>query len=282
MEPVAARTSHLPQAVEFVAASGRSSPILARTRFIKLVAVLGALSVPAAAIAGTLQVLGGWSVALELTFVGVFAAGMIAFGLHEKRRGERLVRAAETAAGAPPQATRVVCTGDRAAIEELGPLADVPFEPAIFNASLALPPSRRVLTLWLALAAAAGLLLNLGLRANGVRDVSMYAVWLAGALAFASLLWLRPVYFRVTPGRLEALTFHAWRKEPVERRAWDLRTARVLVDLDRWLIWIDAPESTQALSIELVPGRRRLAHAVLLAAVSTHAAGPLPDDGLIG
>lgn len=282
MEPEAARTSHLPEAVEFVAASGRSSPILARTRFIKLVAVLGALSVPAAAIAATLQVLGGWSLALELAFVGLFAAGMIAFGFHEKRRGERLVRAAEGAADAAPQASRVVCAGDPTTIEEFGPLADVPFEPAIFNASLALPPPRRLLTFWLVLAVAAGLVLNLGLRASGVRDVSMYAIWFAAALAFASLLWLRPVYFRVTPGTLEALTYLAWRKQSVQRRAWDLRTARVQVDLDRWMLWIDAPESTQGLSIELVPGRRRLAHAVLLAAISTHAAGPLPDDGLIG
>lgn len=282
MQPDVAHTSRQPDAVTFIAASQRVSPILARTRFIKLAVMLGVLSVPTAPLVGALQVFGWWSVALELAFAGVFTAGMIAFGLAEKRRGERLARAAGSAAGAPPQAARVVCAGNRGALDEFGPLADVPFEPAIFNASLALPPSRRVLVVWLVLAVAAGLLLNLGLRASGIRDVSVYTIWFTAALALAALPWLRPVYFRVTPGKIEALTYLAWRTAPVERRAWDLREARLLVDLDRWLVWIDASEATQELSIELVPGRRRLAHAVLLAAVSTHAAGPLPEEGLIG
>jgi hypothetical protein len=101
-------------------------------------------------------------------------------------------------------------------------------------------------------------------------------------LAYSAVAWLWPTYFRVVPGRLDVMRFGSLRGRPVSIERFDLHTAKLLVDMRRWVVFIDDEERQIELPIALMRDRRRFAHAVLLAALSTYEPAPLPDDALLG
>ena len=96
------------------------------------------------------------------------------------------------------------------------------------------------------------------------------------------LACLRPIYFRVVPGRLDVLHYSAFRHRPLRTLFHDLKSAPVLVDLRRSLIFIGEGRKIAEYSFLLVPAGARLAYQVLVAAISTYKPGPLPEDDMVG
>ncbi|RJP33774.1 MAG: hypothetical protein C4547_11780 [Phycisphaerales bacterium] len=99
-------------------------------------------------------------------------------------------------------------------------------------------------------------------------------------------LW--PTYYRVVPGRLDVMRFNMLRNEPVSIAQHPLRDAWIEIDLRRCVVIIGRrnepgePQTEAELPILLMRRRTEFAHALLLAAISTHEAPPLPDDALLG
>jgi hypothetical protein len=183
----------------------------------------------------------------------------------------------------PDPAARVHCIGVSEEIMEVGPLEDLPFEPAIFHAALAVMPSTRTITFsWMA-ATILGVGLIFGskpLFGSGIRGP--FGIWAAYAVVFGAIAWLRPVYFRIVPGRLDVLWYGPFRSKPLRVDRYDLRSSKVLVDLRQKAVVIGEDNNETDFCFALVRGGRRLAYMLLLAAISTHEPGPLPDDEMLG
>ncbi len=87
---------------------------------------------------------------------------------------------------------------------------------------------------------------------------------------------------RVVPGRLDVLQYAPFRSGAVRIEKYDLKRSRVFVDLKLSVVAIDSADRKLQFSTALISGGRRLAYMILLAAISTHEPGPLPDDELLG
>ena len=185
----------------------------------------------------------------------------------------------------PSDSCRLNCVGLPEELSACGELADVPFEPHLFHASLARKFTPKMyLVFWVlvipGIAAVHYVLSVLGWPR--FRDLSFMRIMVGLLIAYWSTAWLWPAYFRVVPGRLDVMRFSNLRGKPVSIERFDLRTAKLLVDTRRWVVFIDDEERQIELPIALMRDRRRFAHALLLAALSTHEPAPLPDDALLG
>jgi hypothetical protein len=102
-------------------------------------------------------------------------------------------------------------------------------------------------------------------------------VW--GAVA---LLW--PTYLRVVPGRLDVIRYSVFPRWRTEVRSWNLRDARILVDLRGMRVSIDIPGDPGPVefSIGLLPRRTRFARMLFWAAMSSYRAPAIADGELIG
>ena len=97
--------------------------------------------------------------------------------------------------------------------------------------------------------------------------------------------WLWPTYFRIVPGRLDVMRFNNLLNRPVSVERYNLRTAKLLIDLRRGVIFVDESDGRTG-EFPIVWMRRstreRLAYHLLLAAISSYEAPMLPDDRLLG
>jgi hypothetical protein len=106
--------------------------------------------------------------------------------------------------------------------------------------------------------------------------------WVAAAVAAPLVAFFRPVYVRFVPGRLDVIHYRVLGGGVRRTEHYDLRTTPVVVDLRSWEIFIKDTERPVAFSCWLIIGWRRVVRALLLAALSTHEPGPVPDDRLTG
>lgn len=215
----------------------------------------------------------------------LLGAGLWAWWYLRRRRARHWREPLEQALpAAPDDSMRIQCVGVPAELKRFGPLEDVPFEPSIFHAALAVMPRRRTLIVAWILASGVCVVAwaSVGGRALFSTVPGPCMIYGTYALVMGAVAWLRPVYFRVVPGRLDVLWYSALSHKPIRVQRHDLKAPKVLVDLRRAAIFIgdgkDAPEYAYA----LVRGGKRLAYMVLLAALSTNEPGPLPDDELLG
>lgn len=209
-----------------------------------------------------------------------------------------LVRGAWVVGSAPPgiamspdPAWRVRCVGDKTRLETLGPIFDQVFEPEVFDASLAhggLPQrgwTRLVCSVLGFLFVAVAYWLATGRRV--ILDGHMGMVYgtlmlgvIVGGLASAAV-W--PVYYRVSPGRIEQIATGFLARGPVRKRAWNLRHCGVTVILSKRVVLIDPPGSARlVLQASLLGKRYEFERAVLLGAVSTATPPPQGSDDAFG
>lgn len=94
------------------------------------------------------------------------------------------------------------------------------------------------------------------------------------------LLW--PSYLRISPGRLDVLRFNNFPGGKTVTKSIPLSTAHLLIDLHKHSALITASGESTEVPFVLVRGRRRFAHCLIRAALSTHPSPPLPEDELLG
>ena len=187
---------------------------------------------------------------------------------------------------APDESRRLNCVGPREYLERHGPLADLPFEPAIFH-SIFVQKSMPFQTVVFVLLMVPALVVTHYFLAwfMGKPEWSwqiLFKIWLAIGMALWFSGWMWPTYFRIVPGRLEVMRFSNLRGRPVAIERFDLRGAKIIVDLRRSVIFIDGEDRRADFAFLLMRGRTRFAYYVLLAALSSHEPPPLPDDALLG
>jgi hypothetical protein len=180
---------------------------------------------------------------------------------------------------------RVVCVGElHNPVGAPDPIGHQ-FEPQVFKCTLGVRPDGVRGLFSIATIVAVGVLL--GAIRCVMLDVSWYnqvhlpmsaGIVVGGFLA--CFLW--PVYARVSPGRLEVLSWPLFLPRPHRREQYDLRRARVTVDFVQRAVSVSAGERRWVVQWSPVRGGARLAYYTLLAAVASQAAVELPEDALVG
>jgi hypothetical protein len=207
---------------------------------------------------------------------------LIAIAVRDFRRGLRLKANPHREAD---ERARLRCVGLPQELAKWGELRDAPFEPLVFTGWFThrLPPFMRAMVAVLTVPAfiVAHLMIS-GLTSLWTREEIVLKLWLALLSARGIVSWLWPTYFRVVPGRLDVMRFSNIRGRAVATRHFDLRKARILVDLRRNVVFIDEDGDSEEFAIGLMPGRTRFAHALFWAALSTHEPPPLPENELLG
>ncbi len=183
-------------------------------------------------------------------------------------------------------AYRVRCIGGQSRRQRLGRVEDVPFEPEIFDGSIAEggAPGGRVARAACSFAGAGVVAVGMWLATGkwpgvGGNTGLVYPTLLFGAVlggVVASILW--PVYYRVVPGRIDRISTGFLARGPTKRESWSLRDCGVTVDLYRRLVLIDPPGSPRlVLHASLLGPAHEFERAVLMGAISS-AIAPV-DDG---
>lgn len=165
-------------------------------------------------------------------------------------------------------------------------LSDDPFEPRLFNLWFALPRRRLLaglvlvffVTSWNACITMT-IVSSPGIKSPPALQVLLPLV----TIAAVGTLFAFPTYFRIVPGRLDVMQYFALSRSKPSISKFDLRSSRVLVDLNRDVILIEPSDGpVRILRVGSVVDRIGLARAIFEAARSTHPAPPLPDDALLG
>lgn len=117
---------------------------------------------------------------------------------------------------------------------------------------------------------------------TGLRLNVFTVAYLALTLAAIVPPLIYPIYARVVPGRIDILRSGVFNRTLRTCETFDLRGAAVLVDLNQRCVFVCRDDETREIGFGYVFDKPGFAHAVLLAAVSTHTPAPLPDDALIG
>ena len=193
----------------------------------------------------------------------------------------------------PDNGIRLATVGSPRQLDRWGVLADAHFEPVFFSATLVQPFAGAMTAVAIvlaipviaAVAAAMSYIMNepfgrvLGSGGGGMAFLSggIVTLWIVG--------WLWPTYFRIVPGRLDVMRFNNLLNRPVSVERYNLRTAKLLIDLRRGVIFVDESDGRTG-EFPIVWMRRstreRLAYHLLLAAMSSYEAPDLPDDKLLG
>jgi hypothetical protein len=175
---------------------------------------------------------------------------------------------------------RGIAPGERrGALLRLGPIEDTPFEPQEFAGFFCLAPNLPMIITWVVLSLSIAVAMLLLIPSPGAfMAFAIYGAFAAGGLA-VEFFW--PTTIRVVPGRLDLVRRCMLWPQRARRRSFALRTARVLADLRGWSIDIEGPTHKTSTNLWIWPirGRMELAHAVLLAAVSSSRAGQLSLEG---
>lgn len=185
----------------------------------------------------------------------------------------------------PHRRDRVACVGKPSALALLarqGSIEDLAFEPAAFHALMGVPLRAREWFVWivLSLAFSAGLFaLFSHMLSMGMGYVAVLVAVSAAAFITAAL-W--PTYFRLVPGRFDVLRYNTLGRNVSEVIKHDLRTSAVLVDLNQCCVFLSRDGIISEIGFGAVRNPHAFAHALLLAAVSSHTPAPLPDDALVG
>jgi hypothetical protein len=166
-------------------------------------------------------------------------------------------------------------------------IANMPFEPQVFRASIAQSFTRATGIARLALSFPIAVLIwatfeYVGLSSRFFAINLLLYFWIAFLLASAIVAWIRPTYIRIVPGRLDVMQFSGLSWRAVRTSSWDLARARVLIDSRRGVAFVDDADESLEFSLRLMRERQGFARALFMAALSTHPPAPLPADELLG
>ncbi len=231
---------------------------------------------------------------VPFAFVGVGALAAVAYFVRRSFLDAR-IRAGATPSGAgqTDPRYRVRCAGwevPRARLDALGPINGHPFEPRVFAGFFALAPGKRTVRAWVLLTLLFMVVSVVYLvRSPGAGSfVGMVQFPFAAILAGGVVAICLPTYIRVVPGRIDVLQYTALTRRAVRTRSHDLRSARVLVDLNVRTITVHAAPDRpwEAATVRFwfgwMPRGFEFAHAVLEGAVCTAPSPPVPERELLG
>lgn len=269
-----------PETVQFVKFSARGW----KTKNGADLAFLMVLMYVSMSLGGLVQTLRGNLFRVFVVIVG--GAAFVTLMIVGVRHSLRQRRAKASAGGGEESHSRIVCVGDHCVLSAHGELADVAFEPSVFFAPT-LPSAEdrfRSIVVWAGLCVLFLILAAVVSYALTGKVHGLGVVQFVGPVALAFLVaeFLFPQYVRVVPGRLDVLHFSPFGSRAVRIQKYDLKRSRVFVDLKLSVVAIDGADRTLEFSTAFIPRGRRLAYMILLAAISTHEPGPLPDDELLG
>ena len=179
----------------------------------------------------------------------------------------------------PDPEVRLNCIAPRESILRLGPMGDLSFPPQVFRLTLGAPLSSGDVLLACVLGAVTVIVVHV---AGAAFFWFGLTILLAIGTALALAACLRPSYVRIVPGRLELLRYGFLPSRACQVRGYDLRKARVLVDLRRCVVFIDEQETRCDFSFALVVRPHRLAYYVLRAATCASNAPSLPTETFLG
>lgn len=222
----------------------------------------------------------GWSLALTLTLVGITIVAIVWIGTRSRNRASISGIPAR-----PDPSARVGCTGSAtqlARVRKQGEIVDVAFEPAIFRGVVTFQLNWSHSRAHWASVIAALVVLLIVRKLIGWNTDAFILLYIAFAIGACIPPAITPVYARVVPGRIDVMKSGLFDRKLVKSETYDLRRSAVLVDLNQHCVFLAADGATREIGFGYVLGKPAFAHAVLLAAVSTHEPAPLPDDALIG
>lgn len=170
----------------------------------------------------------------------------------------------------------------------LGPLSDQPFEPRVFRLYFALPrrsaPAVVAIVVMSILAVSALFFLKRYVPwGTGGRRPEPFEYWGAVGLAMAPFAVLWPTYLRVSPARLDVFQYPFMAVGPARVTTFDLRSARVLLDMNQRRLRIDPAEGPPvSIGLGYLASSADLPRAVFEAARWRHEAPAPPTDALAG
>ncbi|CAG0995973.1 hypothetical protein PHYC_02564 [Phycisphaerales bacterium] len=183
---------------------------------------------------------------------------------------------------------RLLLVANRDQANAVGPLRDDPFEPVVTPVLFALRGKKHATVIvWIAASVLAMLVLWYVKKNTTVfsdRTLQAWEAWACFGFAAAPLAFLWPTYLRVSPGRLDVLSFGLLGSGKPAIRTFDLRAHSVLLNLvGRQLRLKDASGAECLVDLgSWTPRPLELARAVFEAARWKHDVSELPDDELVG
>ncbi len=199
-----------------------------------------------------------------LTWVVVgLSAFVAAVGVIAQKRAIRTIQESAVREFAPLGA-RLQCVGNPESIEGHGPIDDVPFEPQVFRAPLAM-------TLGADVGWILAILLHLMAFSECLERGHIKGAAIAAVLGIVFLgLLCRPVYLRVVPGKMIVLRFSWLRRGTRSVVEHCLRHAEVVADLGKNLVHVRNKGESATYEIALMREKNQFIHSLFLAAVSTY------------
>ncbi len=203
----------------------------------------------------------------------ILVAGMCIHWVVAHRQLERRMRR-EQVDELPPVGSRLQCVGAPSDLPHCGDLQSIMFEPRVYRASSAS---------LLLMQATASVGLALLICGSGLLDGKYgwgTVVAILGAAVFFTI-HLRPLYFRISPGRLEVLRYGFLKRHPVEVERYDLRRSYIVADFRMNRVTIsERGKQGRNYSLLLMPQRRAFLSMLFMAAVSEYQAPELPLETL--
>ncbi len=207
----------------------------------------------------------------------VFAV-IVSMRMKHRHRPERMLAPEELS---PPRSSgRLTARGKIEELSHLADIEDVPFEPVIVERYTTSKSFYSVILVGLFAAMA----LSCGF--SNVMPIRQYISGLALGIGTA-IYWffarLRPVYYRIVPGRMDVMQFSVVSGKATLLRRFDLGDAEVEVSFkDQKVFLRSAKDGSEAIAMSSLTEPYRFARAILHAAICTSPAPPLPDDQLLG
>ena len=183
-----------------------------------------------------------------------------------------------------PLGARLIAVGNLDDLSNLTEFSDQPFEPIIIERHMV------VSSMWWVFATGllAGLVLTALVMWLGGPFSGMPGLMAGLGFGVASVLFwiparLRPLYYRIVPGRMDAMRYSLFQKKAQLLGRIDLSMARIRVEFARQTIEIQSPKDGRfKMRLFNVSEPHEFVRGLFQAALCKHPAPPLPDDQLLG
>jgi hypothetical protein len=204
--------------------------------------------------------------------------GVLFVGVYLNRTARRvrfeMRQAAEGVPEHPPKGSRLHCIGIPSELPMLVEMPSVFFESQVYRARFTTPVVALCLVIAVPFAAASNVADQLG-------HTVVQAACACAAVAVLLPPFFQPVYYRVSPARLEVLYYGFLRRKPIHIEEYDLRQAHIVADFRRNRITIGQRRKPgMNYLLWFMPDRKEFVHRLFLAAISKYRSPELPRDTL--
>ncbi|MBI5764559.1 MAG: hypothetical protein HZA51_13655 [Planctomycetes bacterium] len=216
------------------------------------------------------------------TLIGLVAYALVGiFAMQYAQKGSREVKE-PTLPLMPSDRARISITGHPSEIRRLSVPQNVAFEPIIFQRGYAGAPVWLMGILGCCVGAAIIAIISVFVPVAGeIMIVSGFAPFLGIPILWGVSL-LAPTYYRIIPGQLDIMQFSPLMKRVRLFSRWNLRDARIHVRFDKEKVEICSHGRDESVHLRGISEPYKFIEALLMGALSTHPAGPVPIDRLLG